>query len=113
MVKFSKNSTPLQNSLTPSITLSEGLTMPCANCTVMGFDTNSVLIPSHSIACKIMNEFGILEFKKQPTISSFILQFNFNKLEALLLCAPILAMEPPWIINLPLAMHSFTQGGLG
>jgi hypothetical protein len=47
-----------------------------------------------------MNELVDLKSKKQPTILLFILQFNFNKLEALLSWAPILATKPPWIINL-------------
>jgi len=41
------------------------------------------------------------------------LTIKFNKLEALLSWAPILATKPPWRINLPWAMQSFTQGGLG
>jgi hypothetical protein len=34
-----------------------------------------------------MNKLVTLESKKQPTILLFILQFNFNKLEASLSCA--------------------------
>jgi hypothetical protein len=60
-----------------------------------------------------MNEFVALESNKQPTISSFIVHFNFNKLEVLLLWAPILATKPLWKINLPWAMQSLTQNGLG
>jgi hypothetical protein len=58
-VKFSKNHTLLQNSVTFSTTLREGLFMPCANCTIMGFAINSILTPNHSITYKIMNEFVI------------------------------------------------------
>jgi len=97
----------------PNVTLSKGLAMPCANCTMMGFTTNLVLTPSHSIACGVMNEFVTIESNNQPTISSFILQFHFHKLEALLSCALILVMKFPWRTNLHWTMHSFTQGGLG
>jgi hypothetical protein len=86
--------------------------MLCANCIMMGSMTSLVLIPSHFVAYEIVNKFVAHVSKKQHTNSSFILQFNFNKLEASLSCAPILAIKPPWRINLPWAMHSFTQGGL-
>jgi hypothetical protein len=65
--------------------LNKGLAMPCANCIVMGSATNLVLILSHSIACGVMNELVIIQSKKQLTILLFILQFNFNKFEVLLL----------------------------
>jgi hypothetical protein len=68
--------------------------MLCANYTVMGFATNVVLIVSRSIACEIGNEFVTFKFKRQPTISWFILQFNFNKLEVSHSWAFILAMKP-------------------
>jgi len=113
MVKFSKNQIPLQNSSILSITLNEGLVMPCANCTMMGFAINSVLIPSCFIICKVMNKFVTPKSKKQPTSLSFILQFNFNKLEASFLCAPISATKFLWRINLPWAMHSLTLRWLG
>jgi len=51
----------------------------------MGFATNSVLIPSRFATYGIMNESVVPKSKKQPTISLFILQINFNKLEALFL----------------------------
>jgi hypothetical protein len=57
--------------------------MPCANCIVMGFTINSILILMFH-CFKVMNELDDLKSKKQPTILLFILQFNFNKLEALL-----------------------------
>ncbi len=53
-----------------------------AYCTMMGSAINLVLIPNRSITCGVMNEIVAIEFKRQPTISLFILQFNFNKLEA-------------------------------
>ncbi len=59
--------------------------MACANCIVMGFATNLVLIPSRSVAYGVMNELVIIQSKRQPTILLFILQFNFNIFEALLL----------------------------
>jgi hypothetical protein len=48
-----------------------------------------------------MNKLIVHFSKKQPTILLFILQFNFNKLEALFSQTPILATKPPWMINLP------------
>ncbi len=68
----------------PTTTLSEGLIMPYANCIIMGSAINSDLTPSRSTTYKVMNEFVIPKFKNQPTILLFILQFNFDKLEALL-----------------------------
>jgi hypothetical protein len=112
-VKVLKNQTFLQNSLTFNVALSEGLAMPCANCTMMGPTINSVLIPNHFTTYKVMNEFVAFESKKQPTSSSFILQFNFNKLEASLPCAFNPATKLPWIINLPWARLSFTSRWLG
>jgi hypothetical protein len=87
--------------------------MPCVNYTVMGSATNLVLTPNCFAAYEVMNKFVALESKKQHISSSFILQFNFNKLEASFSFAHILAMKPPWRINLLWAMHSLTQGGLG
>jgi hypothetical protein len=75
--------------------------MPCANYIVMGFSINLVLTPSHSTAYIVMNKFVAPKSKRQPTSLSFILQFNFNKLEASFSCAPISAMKSFWIINLP------------
>jgi len=72
-VKFSKNQTLLQNKLIFSTTLREGLAMPCANYTIMGFSINSTLIPNCFVTYKIMNEFVILELNMQLTISLFIL----------------------------------------
>jgi hypothetical protein len=59
--------------------------MPCVNCIVMGFATNLVLIPSRFATYGVMNKLVAFKSKRQPTILLFILQFNFNKLEALLL----------------------------
>ncbi len=70
--------------------------MPCANCTMMGSTINLILILSYSITCGTINEFVVPKSNRQPPILSFILQFNFNKLEALLLWAPILVMKPLW-----------------
>ncbi len=81
-MKFLKNQIPQHNNSTLSATLSEDLAMPCANYIVMGFSTNSVLIASHSTTYEIMNEFVAPKSKRQSTSLSFILQFNFNKLEA-------------------------------
>jgi len=50
--------------------------------------------PNHSIACEVMNELVASKSNKQHTNSLFILHFNFKKLEASLLWAPILAMKP-------------------
>ncbi len=110
--RFSKNKILPQNNLTPNVTLSEGLTMPCFNYIVMGYAINSILTPRRFTTYKVMNKFVTPESKRQHTSSSFVLQFNLNKLVALLSCALILATKPLWI-NLPWAMHSFTQGGLG
>jgi hypothetical protein len=73
-----------------------------AKCTIMGSTTNLTL--DHSIACEVMNELVAFESKKQHTNSLLILHFNFNKLEISLLWGPILAMKPPWKINLPWEM---------
>jgi len=92
-VKFSKNWTPPHNSLTTNITFNEGLIMPCVNCTMMGFATNSVLTLSHFAIYIFMNKLVIPKSKRQPTISLFILQFNFNKLKTSFLWALILATK--------------------
>ncbi len=63
--------------------------MPCANCTVMGSNTNLVLTPNYSTTCGVMNESVIPKSKIQHTNLLFILHFNFNKLEASLSWAPI------------------------
>ncbi len=63
-MKFSKNRIHPQNNLTPNATLNKGLAMPCVNCIVMGFATNLVLIPSHSVAYGVMNEFVTLKSKR-------------------------------------------------
>jgi hypothetical protein len=42
-----------------------------------------------------MKELVACESNKQHTNSLFMLHFNFNKLKALLLWAPILDMKPP------------------
>jgi hypothetical protein len=68
--------------------------MPYVNYIVMGSTINSVLTPNRFAACRVMNKFVAPESKRQHTSSSFILQFNFNKLEASLSCAPILATKP-------------------
>jgi hypothetical protein len=54
-----------------------------------------------------MNDFFIIESKKQHKNLLFILHLNFNKLETSLLLAPISAMKSPW------KMQTWTQGGLG
>jgi hypothetical protein len=65
--------------------LNKGLTMPCVKCNVMGYATNLVLTPNHFIVFKVMNELVNLESKRKHINLLFILHFNFNKLEALLL----------------------------
>jgi hypothetical protein len=70
----------------------------------MGSTSNLVLIPNHSTICEVMNEFLTPKSKIQHKNSLFILHFNFNKLEALLLLAFILTTKPPWKGNLPLKM---------
>ncbi len=84
--------------------LNEGLIMPYAKCTIMGSATNLILTPNHSTTCEAMNELVAFESKRQHTNSLLILHFNFNKLEASFLWAPILAMKPLWKINLPWEM---------
>jgi hypothetical protein len=95
MVKFSKNWTPLQNNPTPTITLSEGLAMTCAKCTIMGYAINLVLIVNRPIIYKIMYELVIPKSNRIHTNSLFIIHLNFNKLEALLSRASTLATKPP------------------
>jgi hypothetical protein len=68
--------------------------------------------PNHFAICEIMNEFVIIESKKQHK-KLFILHLNCNKLETSLLLVPILAMKSPWKISLPWEMQTWTQGGLG
>ncbi len=65
-VKFSKNRTPPQNSSTLNTTLSEGLIMPCANCTMMGSTTNSILTPSCSATCGIWMNLSFLDPINNP-----------------------------------------------
>jgi hypothetical protein len=60
-----------------------------------------------------MNEFFIIESKKQQKNLLFILHLNFNKLETSLLLALISAMKSPWKTSLPWEMQTWTQGGLG
>jgi hypothetical protein len=69
--------------MTPNVTLNMGLTMPCVNYTMMGSTINSILIIMFH-CFRVMNKLVDFKSKKQPTILVFILQFNFNKLEALL-----------------------------
>jgi hypothetical protein len=87
--------------------------MPCANYIMMGSATNSILTPNHSATYGIMNKFVTLKSKRQHTSSSFILQFNFNKIESITFMCPYFNHETPWRIDLPWAMHSLTQSGLG
>jgi hypothetical protein len=65
-VKLSKNWIPPQNNLAPNATLSKGLAMFCAYCTMMGSAINLVLIPSRSTTCKVMNEIALLNPKDNP-----------------------------------------------
>ncbi len=74
--------------MTPDATLNGGLTMPCVNCTMMRSTINSILILMFR-CFRVMNELVDLKSKKQLTILLFILKVNFNKLEALLLWAPL------------------------
>lgn len=67
--------------------------MPCANYTLMGSTINLVLTLNH-FTYRFMNELVGPKSKRQPIISLFILQFNFNKLKALLLQAFISATKP-------------------
>jgi hypothetical protein len=79
----------------------------------MGLTTNSILTSNRSNVCGVMNEFVILESKRQHNNLLLTLYFNFNKLEALLSLAQILTMKPPWRIFLPWEMNTFTQGDFG
>ncbi len=67
-MKFSRSWIPLQNNSTFNVTQSEGLTMPCAKFTMMGFTTNLVLTPNYSATCKVMNKLVILNPKDNTWI---------------------------------------------
>jgi hypothetical protein len=69
--------------------------------TMIGFATNLVLTPNHFVTCEVMTELVTPKSKRQNINLLFILHFNFNKSEASILWAPILAMKPSRRIILP------------
>ncbi len=93
-MKISKSWIPLQNNSRLNVTQSEGLPMPCAKFTMMGFTTNLVLTPNYSATCKVMNKLVIPKSKRQHINLLFTLQHSFNKLEASLLWAFISTTKP-------------------